>query len=244
MTRSGDLRRALATVQAFGAGSALTARIADLELRLRDIARDEAVELLASERVDEAVLTAAITIKQLSAQIDVVIHAVGILTSLPYILEPGEVIESLSLGAGNTGRDHDLVTDQQLAEFKFIQWRGGAEAIRQNSVFIDIFNLASAKTTKRRVLYVLDKEHPLRFLGNRRAISSVLSKNASASERFHAAHGDKFKTVREYWATVEPLVDVVDLRDVVPRAFDNRLTTAPGKAPSDLGGRFVRRDSG
>lgn len=108
------------------------------------------------------------------------------------------MIESLSLGAGNTGRHHDLETDRQIAEFKVIQWRGGAEAIRQNNVFIDIFNLASANKKKRRVLYLLDKHHALRFLGNRRAIPSVLSKNAAVHDRFHAAHQDRFATVREH----------------------------------------------
>jgi hypothetical protein len=88
-------------VQAFGAGPALTTRIADLEHRLKNTPRDDAVAMLASDGVTEAVVTAAMTIKQLSAQIDVVIHAVGILISLPYILEPKEVIESLSLGAGS-----------------------------------------------------------------------------------------------------------------------------------------------
>jgi hypothetical protein len=40
------------------------------------------------------------------------------------------------------GRSFDLETDRQVAEFKFIAWRGGAEAIRQNGLFIDIFRLA------------------------------------------------------------------------------------------------------
>jgi hypothetical protein len=211
-----EIEEALAAVQAFSAGAALTARIAYLETHLQGKTRDKATALLTADRIDETALSGALTIKQLSAQIDVVIHALGILTSLPYILESGEVIESLSLGAGNTGRHHDLETDRQIAEFKFIQWRGGSEAIRQNNVFIDIFNLASASTTKRRVLYLLDKHHALRFLGNRRAIASVLSKNASVHDRFHAAHPDTFVTVRDYWATVEHLVEIVDLRDLVP----------------------------
>lgn len=88
------------------------------------------------------------------------------------------MIESLSLGAGNTGRHHDLETDRQIAEFKFIRWRGGAEAIRQNNVFIDIFNLASANKKKRRVLYLLDKHHALRFLGPKRIIAAFAPKSA------------------------------------------------------------------
>lgn len=207
---------ALAAVQTFGSGPGLTTRIADLEQSLSGLPRDEAVQLLVGESVDASVLDAALTIKDLSSQIDVVIHALGILTSLPYILEPGEIVESLSLGAGNTGRAHDLVTDRRIAEFKFIRWRGGAEAIRQNGVFIDIFNLATTETEKHRVLYVLDKQHALRFLGNRRAIGSVLSKSASVHARFRALHGDNFERVHQYWATVEDRVEIVDLRDIVP----------------------------
>jgi hypothetical protein len=228
------IEEALAAVQAFGAGTALTARIADLETRLQGKTRDKATALIAADQIDETALSGALTIKQLSVQIDVVIHALGILTSLPYILEPGEVIESLSLGAGNTGRHHDLVTDRQIAEFKFIQWRGGSEAIRQNNVFIDIFNLARESTKKRRVLYLLDKHHALRFLRNRRAIASVLSKNFSVHARFRAAHHDRFATVRDYWATVEHRVEIIDLRDLVPAfkgAVCDRETSAVPKDP-------------
>lgn len=54
-----------------------------------------------------------------------IMHAAGIMVALPWILESGEIVESLSLGAGNTGRDHDLETNRRIAEFKFIDWRGG-----------------------------------------------------------------------------------------------------------------------
>jgi hypothetical protein len=79
-----DIDEALAAVQAFGTGPALTARIADLETRLQGKTRDKAAALLAADHIDETALSGALTIKQLSAQIDVVIHALGILTSLPY----------------------------------------------------------------------------------------------------------------------------------------------------------------
>lgn len=233
MGERSNIDEALAAVQAFGAGATLTARIANLETRLQGKTRDKAAALLTADQIDEAALSGALTIKQLSAQIDVVIHALGILTSLPYVLKRGEVIESLSLGAGNTGRHHDLETDRQIAEFKFIQWRGGPESIRQNSVFIDIFNLASAKTKKRRVLYLLDKHHALRFLHNRRAIASVLSKNASVHAKFQASHQDHFATVRDYWATVEDRVEIMDLRDLVP-AF--KSTMSDGQSGAVPGG--------
>src|SRR5204862_2851442 len=143
--------------------------------------RRAAKRTIGTHEIDEALLNGALTIKELAGQVHVVIHAVGILVALPYILERDERIESVSLGAGNTGRDHDLVTDRRIAEFKFIAWRGGAESIRQNALFIDLFNLASAEGRKGRYLYVVDREHPDRFLTSRRALSSVLSRNSTAA---------------------------------------------------------------
>jgi hypothetical protein len=65
-------------------------------------------------------------------------------------LEPAERVEYLSLGAGNTGKAFDLETDLRVCEFKFINWQGGAEAIRQNALFKDLYLLAEASTAKRK----------------------------------------------------------------------------------------------
>jgi hypothetical protein len=43
-------------------------------------------------------------------------------------------------------------------------------------------------------MYVVDKEHPLRFLRNNRSLSSVLSKSCAVEERFYQAHGTEFAT--------------------------------------------------
>jgi hypothetical protein len=59
---------------------------------------------------------------------------------------------------------------------------------------------------------VLDKQHPLRFVHRGRAIESVLSRHASV----RAAHGNRFTRVSDYWDSVADLVEVVDLRDIVP----------------------------
>jgi len=176
--------------------------------------------------IDEAMLVGAITIKSLAGQIDVVIHAVGILVSLPHILRRNEKIESLSLGAGNTGRDHDLVTDRRIAESKFIDWRGGPESIRQNAIVIDLFKLATAKTARHKYTYVLGLEHPERFLAGRRAISSVLSRNQAVAARFKKLYGDQFGTVADHAKYIRDQVELVDLRDVVPEFSDKRAPHA------------------
>lgn len=211
-----DLVNATDAIARLGTGRDLTATIRAIEASLTGKQRRAAERTIASHEIDETVLKGALTIKDLAGQIHVVIHAVGMLVVLPHILERGERIESVSLGAGNTGREHDLVTDRRIAEFKFIQWRGGAESIRQNSLFIDLFNLASAKTKRRRCMYVVDREHPDRFLANRRALSSVLSRNAAAAARFKALHGERFKTVADYADYIQDRVEIVDLREVVP----------------------------
>ena len=142
---------------------------------------------------------AAALMKQLAGQINVVIHALGILRCLPHIFQPGEVIESLSLGAGNTGRDFDLETNQRVAEFKFIRWRGGPETIRQNSLFKDFFELAEHDTDKQKCLYVLGTKHPLAFLTSGRAISSVLNRNVDLLARFQSLYPE-CSTVQDYYA--------------------------------------------
>ncbi len=211
-----DLLKAADAIAGLGAGGELTARIGEIEASLTGKQRRAAERTIVNHEIDEGLLKGALRIKDLAGQIHVVIHAVRILVALPHILERDERIESVSLGAGNTGREHDLVTDRRIAEFKFIEWRGGAESIRQNSLFIDLFNLASATTDKRRYMYVVDREHPDRFLANRRALSSVLSRNAGVAARFKALHGDQFKTVSDYAQYIKDRVAIVDLREVVP----------------------------
>lgn len=210
------LLSALATLALFASPEELTPRIGKLESDLASLTSKQAADRLVDEHVDSSLLDAALTVKRLAGRINHIVHAVGILTALPYVLEPGEVIASLSLAAGNTGKAYDLETDRQIAEFKFITWRGSAEAGRQNVLFIDLFRLASADTDKRRVVYVTGTREPLRFLHGHRALKSVLSRNASAERSFRALHGQRFSTVGEYYATVSHLVEIVDLAAIVP----------------------------
>lgn len=102
--------------------------------------------------------------------------------------------------------------------------RGEADTIRQNSLFVDLFNLVSSDTAKRREMYVLGRHEPLRFLNGSRAIESVLSKNAAVLARFNQRYAaDGFVTVGQYWATVQDRVALIDLQDRVP-AFNSDAT--------------------
>jgi hypothetical protein len=207
-----DLRHAIAQLQAF-AGQSLTSRIASLEIALEGANTEQASRLLERESVNREILGSAYLVKRVAGEINVVIHALGILFLIPLVLEPGEKIDYLSLGAGNTGRPFDLETDRRIAEFKFSRWQGGADTIRQNSMFKDFFQLAEYNTTKKRFLYVLDRDLQLRFLHGRRALDSVLSKNMKVRDEFRSLYGDRFATVRDYYLFRR---DTVEISDVGP----------------------------
>ncbi len=210
-----DLVKSAKKIQDFEHGD-LTKRIANLEAELEGLNQNR-VQLLCSEnKIDDTLLHSAITLKNALGQINVVIHAIGIMSLLPIILQPGELVESLSLGAGNTGKKFDLETNLRIAELKFIQWKGGAEAIRQNSLFKDFFYLAEENTNKKRCLYVLGLEHPIKFLEGGRDIKSVLSRNVKLLNIFRNRYHGQFSKVREYYHFRKHLVDIIDINKVVP----------------------------
>ncbi len=219
-TQISSLEEAAKRIEDFGAGPALTVRIKELEAASSGLRPRQIERVLEREGVEAELITAARTVKLLAGQVNVIMHAAGILASLPYILESSEIVESLSLGAGSTGRDHDLVTDRRIAEFKFIDWRPTRNTLRENVLFADVFSVASADTDKRRIVYVLGTEQAMKFLQGGRAISSVLSRSSKVRLDFHDRYGtDTFATVRDYWATVCDSVEVLDLRRIVPQLF-------------------------
>jgi len=207
------LDMAAQNVQQF-VGDSLTEKLSFLENRFRNSNRLKATNLCDEHFVTQDLISSALLLKQLVGQLNVIIHAVGILTVIPNILESDEIIEELSLGAGNTGRKYDLETNKRIAEFKFIQWRGGAESIRQNSLFKDFYELAEADTNKRRILYLIGLDIPLIFLNGRRDLESVMSKNIKLLRDFRKRYGEKFKVVREYFHFREKRVELVDLGNI------------------------------
>jgi hypothetical protein len=194
----------------FGAGR-LTARISELEAGIaRGSGRNSATAVQAAG-VTARLLESAFIMKRASAQIDVVIHALGISLLLPRLLERGERVQYVSLGAGNTGRAFDLETNRRIAEFKFIEWQGGSETIRQNSLFKDFYLLAEARTGKRKHLYVLGLDRPMKFLRGKRALKSVLSKSVALWTDFQQRYGGQYERVGAYFALKEEEVLIEDI---------------------------------
>lgn len=133
-------------------GPDLAETLRRIEGAVRGVTAGQSNAFLESVGAKREALAAAAEMKQSTGQINQTIHALGILLCLPHLLEAGEEVEYVSLGAGNIGRQFDLETNLRVAEFKFIHWRGGSEAIRQNSIFKDFLLLAEHPTQKRKHL--------------------------------------------------------------------------------------------
>jgi hypothetical protein len=196
----------------------LTGTLSRIELQLKGATAEDVHIALEGLDATADAYAAAVELKRLVGQINVGIHALGILLCAPRILDPGERIESLSLGAGNTGRQFDLETDRRVAEFKFIHWKGGAEAIRQNSVFKDFFLLAEHQTIKSKFLFLLELDRPLRFLRGKRALQSVL-KDARLAETYRDKYGATSGVVRDYFIPRAELVRIESVAHLLPPVF-------------------------
>jgi hypothetical protein len=214
-----DLREVAAILRKFGGGD-LTATLSGIEYSLEGISAESCSSVLAQAGADSTALAAAASLKGVAGQINVAIHAIGILLCLPHILKRGERIKYVSLGAGNAGREFDLETNYRVAEFKFIRWRGGAESIRQNQLFKDFYLLAENTVKKRKYLYVLGTEIPLKFLKGGRSIDSVLSRNVKLLKQFREKYGEAFSRVKDYYLARHTLVTIKDVSSWVPELIE------------------------
>ncbi len=207
--------------------SDLTQTLSRIEGAVQGVTAKDYQAFLLEAGADRSVLKAAAEMKRLAGQINVTIHALGILLCLPHILEPNERVEYVSLGAGNNGRRFDLETNLRVAEFKFIRWRGGAESIRQNAIFKDYLQLAESETTKRKYLYLLGTEHALKFFNGGRALQSVLSRNDKVRELFFNRFGDTFKKVRDYYHAHNGLVMIEDVSHWLTELAEDLILEEP-----------------
>ncbi len=226
-----NLVKALERITEFRANS-LTVEIDNIERSLATADKKQLLSFCENKRFDKELFDCAVTMKQASAQINIIIHSIGILLSLPHILDDDEKVEYLSLGAGNTGKKFDLKTDRQIAEFKFINWQGGAETIRQNNLFKDFVNLAEYDddaTIKSRKLYLVGIEQPQKFLEGSRQINSALSHSPPLLKKIQLNHPD-CQLVKDYYHVMKSKVELVDLLTRVPE-----ISKLLGDAETDQG---------
>lgn len=96
-------------------------RIAALEHDLAGKDRDSVAAIVSSHGVAPDTLAASLLTRESLGKLSDLIHAVGIALALPHILEPGEVLKTPSLAAGNDpGRLYDVETDRRAIEFSWL----------------------------------------------------------------------------------------------------------------------------
>jgi len=206
---------AVTRVNEFKSGK-LTRTIGRIEAELTRVGKAQVGATNQSFGINLDLLLAAAAVKRASAQIDVAIHTVGILYALPHILEEDEVVECLSLGAGNANCDFDLVTDRRIAEFKFIHWQKKGNAVRNKTLFQDLFKLVREGTPKKKYLYLLETDTPLHFLEGNRDVFKVLDRNRRLADDFRRRYGQKYGTVGEYYRDHKDKVQIVRLVEEAP----------------------------
>jgi len=197
-------------------GHSLRTTIADIESRLVDATKADVAVTNATLSIDNSIITSAAQVKRASAQIDVIIHALGILFSLPFLLKEGEQVETTSLGAGNAGSEFDVVTNYRVAEFKFINWQGGSEAVRKKTFFQDYFKLVRDQSGKTKYFYLLNTVIPIRFLKGRSKILRMLDRDQRLALSFQKLYGDRFQTVGEFYNAYKNEVQFVNLIEIIP----------------------------
>jgi hypothetical protein len=198
-------------------GKSLTENLAKIESEVIGASQGNIADFCSANQINNSFMESALSVKRLAGQINVIIHAAGILKSLHGILDDGELVESVSLGAGNTGRMFDLETNFRIAEYKFIDWQGGAESIRQNGIFKDFFELAEYETPKRKYLYVVGTKYPLKFFNGGRALSSVLSRYPNIQAKIRDKYGEDIQKVSDYYSIKKDEVEIVDISPFIGR---------------------------
>jgi hypothetical protein len=166
----------------------LTSKIAKVEFEVVGLNRSQVTDWLHAAAIDIGLLTSAQTVKRAAAQIDVVLHVLGILVLLPSILNEGELVEGLSLGAGSSKVSRfDLETSHRIAEFTFIEWTGN-DNTRLQKIFKDFYRLVEFETTKAKELWLTDDTYVLKYLRSRTSVRSATHKYRDVWEAIQAKY--------------------------------------------------------
>jgi hypothetical protein len=214
-----ELNDALKKISKF-TDSDLTERIYSLETKLEGADGPTASKICSTEKIDLELFYAADIIKDKARQIDTIMHAVGMLCALPIILETGEIVRWLSIGAGKGDKEFDLETNIRLAEFEFTEWRG-RDSGRQTALFEDFYHLAEYNSAKKKCLYLCGAELPIKFLNkSHQQIANVLVRKNKFND-FQQKVGNDLRTVNEYYGFRKNSVEIIDIVDLFGKKIEN-----------------------
>ncbi|MFA7380148.1 MAG: hypothetical protein WC150_06785 [Bacteroidia bacterium] len=161
------------------------------------------------------IYNSALEIKKMSAQIDEIVHATGIIQCLPKILKKGEKVIDLSLASSG---GIDLLTDKRVAEFKFSRWqKNSANGSRARGVFADLVGLYAFQNTKlKKEIYVIDKNQIVHFFETSNSSwREKLSKHKRVLKNFENSLTEKklseINTVSDVYKLIQLNVKVYDI---------------------------------
>jgi hypothetical protein len=161
------------------------------------------------------VYEAGLRLKELSKQVDEIIHATGIIRCLTNILEDEEEVKGLSLASAG---GIDLETNLRIAEFKFSRWqKDGGNGMRERGVFADLVGLyVSNIQVERKELYVLDKEIVVKFLSTCNSnwfekLSKSTRVRSQLEEHFNQHNLTGIKTVSQVYELAAQHVKIIHI---------------------------------
>jgi hypothetical protein len=213
-----ELIKSIDTLIKYYSNDNLADTILDLQRQLINKNSNNIISIANRDSTNKDIFSAALEVKEVMGQINVIVHTLGIINILPIILDKDEIIESVSLGADNAHSEFDLITNKRIAEFKFITWRG-KDSMRLKNTFSDYFELVEFDTKKDRYLYLIETSNFIKFLNGRRQFSSILSRNVTVSKKFYEKYKDKYNYVNEYYYDNINKVQIVALKDIAPNLF-------------------------
>lgn len=213
-----NFAQSLKTLIKYYSNDKLSDIVYNLQLQLKNKNSKSILPIISQDLTSKDTLNAALDVKSVMGQINVIVHTLGIINSLPYLLEDNEVVESVSLGADNASSEFDLITNKRIAEFKFITWRGN-DSMRLKTTFGDYYNLVECNTEKEKYLYLTDCSYFEKFLNGRRSFSSILSKNNKIAKEFEAKYNNKYNFLNEYYDDNKFKVNLISLNDIASDLF-------------------------
>lgn len=214
-----NLIKSLETLVKYYSNDNLSNIVLNLQEDLKNINAKSLTSIINNEITSLDTLNAALEVKSVMGQINVIVHVLGIINSLQYILEDDEIIESVSLGADNASSEFDLITNKRIAEFKFITWRGN-DSMRLKTTFCDYYNLVEYETAKEKYLYLTDCSYFEKFLKGKRSFSNILSKNTKIAKEFEEKYKGNYNYINEYYKENFFKVKLVSLKELMPDIFN------------------------
>ncbi len=85
--------------------------------------------------------------------------------------------------------------------------------------------MAEDESNKRKFLYVLGREIPLKFLNGGRSLESVLSRNVKLRSQFQQKYGQQYLRVSDYYRPRKELVTLADVSIWVPELIEDNAET-------------------